>query len=72
MNQLRRNQLKTRVAPGIWIDQDDGLHFSEPELLAHFEMTETPENREEVRELVNKIIRQKMPDTIIVQREKPD
>lgn len=34
------------LGPGVWIDRHGGLHFSLPELLAHFEIEDTPENRE--------------------------
>ncbi len=31
-----RSQLKERIAPGIWVDQTNSLHFSIPEILELF------------------------------------
>jgi len=37
-----------RLAPGVWRDRAGGIHFSIPELLAEFELEDTPENQRAV------------------------
>lgn len=56
----------TRVAPGIWIDRQGGVHFSIPELLALVDLPDTPANRAEV---VRTITRTLGPDFIIQELE---
>jgi hypothetical protein len=43
-----------RVAPGIWIDRDNAVHFSVPELMAMVDLDDTPENRAAVAESVRR------------------
>ena len=38
----------TEIAPGLWRDAAGDMHFSVPELLALFDIEDTPENREKV------------------------
>jgi hypothetical protein len=64
--------MKRRIAMGIWVDMNDAVHISVPELLQHFEMTDTPENRRVVTEVAKKAIREitsecKM-DAVIIER----
>lgn len=33
------------LAPGIWLDADDVLHFAIPEILAHLGLPDTPDDR---------------------------
>ena len=33
------------IAPGIWIDRQQGLHFSLPDILVHLGLPDTPEDR---------------------------
>jgi hypothetical protein len=48
-NQIAQQQAGGEyVAPGIWIDVDGNAHFSVPEILAFFDVADTPENREAV------------------------
>ena len=46
---------KGYVAPGIWIDGNDNLHFALPEILAHLNIPDTAENREIVAEIARRI-----------------
>jgi hypothetical protein len=68
---LKRNQLKQRLGPGIWIDQNDNLHFSIPELLALVDLPDTPENRAAVHDMLVGTMR-KAGIPAVVTREKPD
>jgi hypothetical protein len=58
-----------RVAPGVWIDRHGCMHFSEPELLAFFNVVDTPENREVIRRTVRESILAANPDATIVEQE---
>lgn len=46
---------KRYIAPGIWIDGNDNVHFAVPEILAHLNVPDTPENREIVAEIARRI-----------------
>ncbi len=45
------------LAPGFWLDGNGNPHISIPELLAAFEMEDTPENRKLATEMVQEITR---------------
>lgn len=45
----------TRIAPGIWMDRDGGVHWSVPELLALVDLPDTPENRAAVFAIVRDV-----------------
>lgn len=66
-----RNRLKKRIAPGIWEDKDGNLHYSLPELLALFELEDTPENRRIATENIREVIRKQNPAATIVERKSP-
>jgi hypothetical protein len=51
--------LKERVAPGIWIDQDDALHISIPEILDHFGWPHDEENINGVKRAIETLMRQR-------------
>lgn len=59
----------TRVAPGIWLDADGDPHVSIPELLAHFDLEDTPTNREEVAAIVAEVMHQY---GVVVVRQDPE
>ncbi len=67
-----RNVLQRRIAPGLWLDQENGIHWSLPELLAHFELTDTAEHRAQVTAFVEDIIVSLNPGQKIIYRTKPD
>lgn len=46
-----------RVAPGIWIDRQGGVHWSVPELLGLAGLEDTVENRDAVGALVLELLR---------------
>ena len=66
-----RNKLGKRLAPGVWTDKDGGLHFSLPELLALFELEDTPENRAIATDNIRAMLREQCPDAKIVERQSP-
>jgi hypothetical protein len=73
-NQMKspaRNVLGKRIAPGIWEDKDGNPHFSLPELLALFDLEDTPRNREIAAANIREVIRQKNPAAKIVERKSP-
>lgn len=41
-----------RLGPGVWLDHAGSVHFNIPELLAHFEIPDTPESREQMMAFV--------------------
>jgi hypothetical protein len=58
-----------RVAPGIWLDADGGVHFSVPELLALVALPNTPANRAIVTEMLTRELAQTGTAAIIRQQE---
>lgn len=64
-----RDELKRRIGPGIWIDQDDNVHWSIKEIFDLFEIEDTPENRKAAVQILEKIIQKSLPDTKSVFRE---
>ncbi len=72
MNNDNRNKLGKRISPGIWEDKDGNVHFSLPELLALFELEDTPENRAIATENIKEMLRKQHPEVIIVERPTPD
>lgn len=70
--QALRNQLKERIAPGLWIDKEDNLHVSVPEVLDELGWPHTQENKSLVNEVFEGLIRETQPEAKIVYREKPD
>jgi hypothetical protein len=59
----------TRIAPGIWVDRDGGLHVSVPELLELFGWDDTPTNRAEVEHIVAEELRRANPDATLVYQD---
>ena len=49
-------QPKKLLAPGIWLDQDDYIHFSLPELCQHFAVEYTEENAAILEQELRKIL----------------
>jgi hypothetical protein len=69
---LPRNQLKERLGPGIWIDQEGTPHWSIPELLAMVDLPDTPENRDAVKSMLRATMLKANPQATIIEREKFD
>jgi hypothetical protein len=40
-----KKRFKRQLAPGFWEDTDGAVHISIPDVLAHFGLEDTPENR---------------------------
>lgn len=66
-----RNQLKRRIAVGVWEDMDGNLHLSEDELLDMVDLPKTPENRDELRKLIRMIVSKEVPTATLVERRTP-
>ena len=64
----KRNQLKQRLGPGFWIDQNDNLHISLTELLEAEGLPETPENMAKMREIACEILKEMSPDAKQINR----
>lgn len=47
-----------RIAPGIWEDAEGHVHWSVPEILAFFDLTDTVENREQVIKTLREVHRE--------------
>ena len=69
---LPRNQMKRRIAVGIWEDMEGHIHWSLTELLAMVDLPNSPANRERVTGLLEQVIRKNNPSAGFVKREKPD
>lgn len=67
----KANQLKKRIAPGIWEDQKGQTHFSIPELLALHDLEDTPENHVEVNKMLVELMKKHHPNTPVLFRKSP-
>lgn len=63
------DKLKQRIAPGVWVDRNEALHFSIPELLTAFHLPNTKENRNMMADEIKKIVHSESPGTLLVERE---
>lgn len=59
----------TRLAAGFWTDAEGYLHVSVPELLAHFDLEDTPANRDEMERLILEQFRAVAPDAKIIRQD---
>jgi hypothetical protein len=67
----KANQLKKRIAPGIWEDKKGQVHFSIPELLALHDLEDTPENHVEVKKMLVELMKKNNPNTPVLFRKSP-
>ena len=72
MKDPKRNELKERIGPGLWVDQNDHLHISLTEILEHHDLPATPENMTRVREMAIEMIKDKYPNAEFVDRRTPE
>lgn len=56
---------KKRYGPGVWEDEDGGLHFSVPELLAAFDLPHTPENEARMKATLHELLKEANPEALI-------
>jgi hypothetical protein len=59
----------TRIAPGIWLDNQGDIHFSVPELLQLFGWPNDATHRQLVVETIRGIVAREYPNTPIVESE---
>jgi hypothetical protein len=50
-------RFKERIKRGMWLDMDDNVHFSLPEICAELDLEVTKENMATVRAIVAEMIR---------------
>lgn len=67
-----RNKLGKRIAPGIWEDADGLTHFNIPELLALFDLANTPDNRKIVKNMLVELMKKNSPNAPILYRKSKD
>lgn len=58
-----------RLAPGVWVDRNGGLHFSAPDLLALLNVADTPANRDELTKHIREYLSTATPDASLVEQE---
>lgn len=61
-----------RIGPGIWVDRNENVHFSIPELLAWFGWEDTLYHREVVTAIVHTAVAQKFPESTVVEQLEDD
>jgi hypothetical protein len=61
--------MRRRLAPGVWEDANEDLHFSLPELLDFFELENNPANQAHLDAMIRKLIAENIPKTTIIERE---
>ena len=54
------------LMPGVWVDTNNALHVSIPDLIRHFGLENTEANRCEVEKIAQRVIRKEMPDVKFV------
>lgn len=64
----KRNELKERLGPGFWIDQNDHLHISLKEMCEAVGLEPTEENIEIARQATLEMIKKQQPKSQIVNR----
>ena len=57
---------KEVVSPGIWVDQNNSLHVSIPDILDEMELPHTDVNKMHVEALVTNLIKKEMPNVKFV------
>lgn len=67
----KANQLKKRIAPGIWEDKKGQIHFSIPELLRLHDLEDAPENHEIVKGMLMELMKKFRPNVEIRYRKSP-
>lgn len=54
------------IAPGIWIDRHQGVHFSIPDILQHLGLPDTPEDRLLATRAIDDMLAEVAPGTQVV------
>jgi hypothetical protein len=67
--QRQRASFRKQLAPGVWMDADDCVHVSVPDVLRHFGWPDTPENREIITQATREVMSNANPDATIVEQE---
>jgi hypothetical protein len=62
-------KLRRQLAPGIWEDTEGALHLSIPEILQHFGLEDTQQNRDRMMDLAKELLAEQLPKAKIVETE---
>jgi len=63
-----RIELKAKeiIMPGVWVDENDALHISIPDLLDSFGWPHDEEHMTEVEKVVQQVVKKQFPDVRFV------
>lgn len=67
-----RNTVKTIIAPGVWIDADDNIHFNLPDLCQACGLEPTEENQAIAEQAAREILAERPHRGIIRRRRTED
>lgn len=57
------------LGPGVWVDRHGMMHFSVPEILQHFGLPDTPEQREHATRELGDLLAEFAPDAQIIETD---
>lgn len=66
-----RNKLKERIGPGFWIDQNDHLHVSLPEMCEACGLPPSEENMQIAKQAVMEMMLKRDPNVDFIDRRTP-
>jgi hypothetical protein len=64
-------RFKRWLMPGCWEDTDGAAHFAAPEIHDLFGIPNTPEEITDTMNMLEQILREKMPDMVLIRRHHP-
>lgn len=60
------------IAPGMWLDKTDAVHFCIPEIHRHLGLPDTPEDRLESGTMLMEIVKKLLPKAKVKRNRKYD
>jgi hypothetical protein len=69
MKRKPEDTLKRWLAPGAWEDANGNIHFALPDLLKHFGMADSPDNRRHLTRVIREIMEKE--GSSVVERPNP-
>lgn len=64
-NQKLKECLDSKYAGAVWVDEDENLHFSVPDMLRYLNVKDTPENRAQCIKAIKQGMAKDAPDTAV-------